>query len=164
LASNRHSLDAAGEASSRLDYRPEIFGYDLVGDTHVQARAFASRLVELSGRGPTALLAGGETTLRVRGKGRGGRNQEFALVAAREIVGKKVLILSAGTDGTDGPTDAAGAFVDGATLARARSVGLDPEAFLRDNDAYTFFDKLGDLLRTGPTGTNVMDLMVGLTA
>ena len=165
LASNRHSLDAAGEASSRLGYRPEIFGYDLVGDTHVQARAFASRLVELSGRGSTALLAGGETTLRVKGKGRGGRNQEFALVAAREIEGRKdVLILSAGTDGTDGPTDAAGAFVDGATLARARSMGLDPEAFLRDNDAYTFFDKLGDLLRTGPTGTNVMDLMVGLTA
>jgi len=165
LASNRHSLGAAGEASSRLGYRPEIFGYDLVGDTHVRARAFASRLVELSGRGPTALLAGGETTLRVKGKGKGGRNQEFALVAAPEIEGRKdVLILSAGTDGTDGPTDAAGAFVDGATLARARSLGLDPEAFLRDNDAYTFFDKLGDLLRTGPTGTNVMDLMVGLTA
>ncbi|MEE9262926.1 MAG: MOFRL family protein, partial [Vicinamibacteria bacterium] len=71
-------------------------------------------------------------------------------------------ILSAGTDGTDGPTDAAGAFVDGTTLARARSAGLDTDTFLRGNDSYTFFDNLGDLLRTGPTGTNVMDLVVGL--
>jgi glycerate-2-kinase len=165
LASNRHSLDAASKASARLGYKPEIFAYDMVGDTHDRARAFASRLGQLSGRGPVALLAGGETTLTVKGKGKGGRNQEFALVAAAEIEGRNnVLILSAGTDGTDGPTDAAGAFVDGTTHARAEAKGLDPVASLRDNDSYTLFDGLGNLLRTGPTGTNVMDLIVGLTA
>ena len=164
LASNRHSLDAASKASARLGYKPEIFAYDMVGDNHDRARAFASRLGQLSGRGPVALLAGGETTLTVKGKGKGGRNQEFALVAAGEIEGRNnVLILSAGTDGTDGPTDAAGAFVDGTTHARAEAKGLDPVASLRDNDSYTLFDGLGDLLRTGPTGTNVMDLVVGLT-
>ncbi len=163
LASNRHSLDAAQRVSEALGFSPEVFSYDMVGATHNRATAFASRLLELSNRGPVALLAGGETTLEVKGKGKGGRNQEFALVAARKIEGaKNIAILSAGTDGTDGPTDAAGAFVDGTTLARARSAGLDADAFLEDNDSYTFFDKLGDLLRTGPTGTNVMDLVVGL--
>ena len=163
LASNRHSLNAAQRASDALGFRPEVYSYDMVGSTHDRASAFASRLLELSGQGPVALLAGGETTLEIKGKGKGGRNQEFALVAAREIEGvKNVAILSAGTDGTDGPTDAAGAFVDGTTVARARSAGLNTDAFLRDNDSYTFFDNLGDLLRTGPTGTNVMDLVVGL--
>jgi hydroxypyruvate reductase len=163
LASNRHSLDAAQRVSGGRGFPPEVFSYDMVGSTHDRAKAFASRLLELSDHGPVALLAGGETTLEIKGKGKGGRNQEFALVAARQIEGtKNVAILSAGTDGTDGPTDAAGAFVDGTTLVRARSAGLDTDAFLRDNDSYTFFDKLGDLLRTGPTGTNVMDLVVGL--
>ena len=163
LASNRHSLDAARRASDALGFRSEVYSYDMVGSTHDRASTFASRLLELSEQGPVALLAGGETTLEVKGKGKGGRNQEFALVAARKIEGvKNVAILSAGTDGTDGPTAAAGAFVDGTTLARARSAGLNTDAFLRDNDSYTFFDNLGDLLRTGPTGTNVMDLVVGL--
>jgi hydroxypyruvate reductase len=109
------------------------------------------------------LLAGGETTLEVKGTGKGGRNQEFALVAAREIRDRKgTIVLSAGTDGTDGPTDAAGAFADGTTIGRARAQGLDPEAYLENNDSYTLFDRLGDLLITGPTGTNVMDLVVGL--
>lgn len=163
LASNRHSLDEAARASERLGYRPEIFAYDMVGETHGRARAFAARLGQLSGRGPVALLAGGETTLTVSGTGKGGRNQEFALVAAREIEGRSnVLVLAAGTDGTDGPTDAAGAFVNGTTNVRAKEKGIDPTAILADNDAYTLFDALGDLLRTGPTGTNVMDLVVGL--
>jgi hydroxypyruvate reductase len=163
LASNRQSLDAASEASQRLGYRPEIFAYDMAGETHDRARAFAARLSQLSGRGTAALLAGGETTLKVSGQGKGGRNQEFALVAAREIEGRNdVVLLAAGTDGTDGPTDAAGAFADGTTYARAEKKGLDPSASLRENDTYTLFDELGDLLRTGPTGTNVMDLIVGL--
>ena len=163
LASNRHSLEAAQRASDALGFRSEVYSYDMVGSTHDRASTFASRLLELSDQGPAALVAGGETTLEVKGKGKGGRNQEFALVAAREIEGvKNVAILSAGTDGTDGPTDAAGAFVDGTTVARARAAGLNTDAFLRDNDSYTFFDNLGDLLRTGPTGTNVMDLVVGL--
>jgi glycerate-2-kinase len=100
----------------------------------------------------------------VKGSGKGGRNQEFALVAARDIQKRMgMVVLSAGTDGTDGPTDAAGAFVDGTTDERARSQGLAPGAFLQNNDSYTLFDKTGDLLRTGPTGTNVMDLVIGLT-
>jgi hydroxypyruvate reductase len=112
---------------------------------------------------PIVILAGGETTLPVQGSGRGGRNQEFALVAARELQGLDgVSILSAGTDGTDGPTDAAGAFVDGATVARGSARGLDVSDFLRRQDSYAFLDALGDLHRTGPTGTNVMDLAIGL--
>ena len=163
LASNRHSLEEASRVSAGLGYRPEIFARDMVGETHDRACAFAAHLSQLSGRGPAALLAGGETTLTVSGQGKGGRNQEFALVAAQEIQGmSNVLVLAAGTDGTDGPTDAAGAFADGTTYARAEKRGLDPAAHLRDNDSYALFDGLGDLLRTGPTGTNVMDLVVGL--
>ena len=99
------------------------------------------------------------------GHGRGGRSQEFALVAAETLEGVPgVALLAAGTDGTDGPTDAAGAFADGESLVRARQQGLDPEAALRDNDSWSLFRATGDLLITGPTGTNVMDLMVGLTS
>ena len=163
LASNRHSMDAAQRASDGFGFPASVYAYDMVGSTHERAKGFASRLLALSGSGPVALLAGGETTLAIQGKGKGGRNQEFALVAAREIEGaKNVALLAAGTDGTDGPTDAAGAFADGTTFARAGSAGLDPHAFLKDNDSYAFFDRLGDLLRTGPTGTNVMDLVIGL--
>ena len=117
----------------------------MVGATHNRATAFASRLLELSNRGPVALLAGGETTLEVKGKGKGGRNQEFALVAARKIEGaKNIAILSAGTDGTDGPTDAAGAFVDGTTRCQSTFRGARTRTrSCEDNDSYTFFDKLG---------------------
>ena len=112
---------------------------------------------------PVCLLQGGETTVTVRGHGKGGRNQEVVLGAALEIAGlPSTLILSAGTDGTDGPTDAAGAVADGTTLERARSLGLDPLDALARNDAYPFFAALGDLLITGPTLTNVNDLMLAL--
>jgi hydroxypyruvate reductase len=97
----------------------------------------------------------------LKGKGKGGRNQEFALAAALEIAGwREIVILSAGTDGTDGPTDAAGAFADGETVQRAKALGLDPWGSLEGNDSYPFFQALGDLLITGPTGTNVMDLRI----
>jgi hydroxypyruvate reductase len=162
LASNRNSVDAAITRAKALGYKPEVFAYDMEGSTHERARAFCSRLVEMTGR-RVALLAGGETTLEVKGSGMGGRNQEFALVAAHELEGEDGrVVLSAGTDGTDGPTDAAGAFADGTTLARSRGRGLDPRAYLENNDSYNLFDKLGDLLKTGPTGTNVMDLVIGL--
>jgi len=98
----------------------------------------------------------------VKGGGRGGRNQEFALALVGELDGENVAVLSAGSDGIDGPTDAAGAFVDGTSLARARERGLDPEAARADNDSYTFFASLGDLFRCGPTGTNVMDVKIAL--
>ncbi|HET8679396.1 MAG TPA: glycerate kinase [bacterium] len=109
------------------------------------------------------LVMGGETTVTVRGRGRGGRNQELALGAAEAIAGlPQTLVASFGTDGTDGPTDAAGAVSDGTTLARAQALGLDPAAALRDNDCYPFFDRLGDLIISGPTNTNVDDLWLGL--
>ena len=112
---------------------------------------------------PTCLLAGGETTVQVRGTGKGGRNQEFALAVAQELAGEAGWsLLSAGTDGIDGPTDAAGAFVDGRTLDRARRKNLDPAQFLRNNDTYTFFSALGDVFRPGSTGTNVMDMKIAL--
>jgi glycerate-2-kinase len=105
------------------------------------------------------LLSGGETTVTVRGNGKGGRNQEFALSAAIALASAaNIMCLSAGTDGTDGPTDAAGAFANGDTIARAAKLGLNAAEYLTRNDSYQFFDPLGDLFKTGPTGTNVMDV------
>jgi hydroxypyruvate reductase len=166
LASNRLSLQAARAQASDLGFEPEIFRADMVGDVHEVAREFAERLEALSRRrsGRAALLAGGELTLVVKGSGLGGRNQEFALACALHLRGTSgVMVLSAGTDGTDGPTDAAGAFADGETLDRARKMGLDPKALLANNDSYRLFDRLGDLLKTGPTGTNVNDIIIGLS-
>ncbi|MGQ9634530.1 MAG: MOFRL family protein, partial [Bryobacteraceae bacterium] len=110
-------------------------------------------------RPPACLISGGETTVTLRGDGLGGRNQEFVLSAALDLAGtRSVVVLSGGTDGTDGPTDAAGAVADGSTVARAEALGLRPQDFLARNDSYRFFDALGDLLKTGPTRTNVMDV------
>jgi glycerate 2-kinase len=164
LASNRLSLEAARAHAKSLGFEAEIFRADMVGDVHAVAREFAARLKEIGRRGePSALLAGGELTLAVKGSGLGGRNQEFALACALHLEGTKGrMVLAAGTDGTDGPTDAAGAFADGDTVARARKAGLDARALLANNDSYRLFDGLGDLLKTGPTGTNVNDLVVGL--
>lgn len=109
---------------------------------------------------PGLLLAAGETTVTVRGKGRGGRNQELALSFALEIEGLSgVALLALATDGQDGPTDAAGAIVDGTTCAKIRACGLDPKAALAENDSYTALSAAGDLFKTGPTGTNVADLV-----
>jgi hydroxypyruvate reductase len=112
---------------------------------------------------PLCVIASGETTVTVVGRGKGGRNQEFALAMAPWLgtVGSDVVAASIGTDGIDGPTDAAGALVDPTTLVRAQSSGLrSPQAYLDDNNTYEFFDALGDLIRTGPTNTNVGDLQV----
>ena len=110
---------------------------------------------------PACILFGGETTVKVKGKGKGGRCQELALAACIEMKKlENVLFLCAGTDGTDGPTDAAGAFASGATWMRAQAVGLSPVEFLENNDSYTFFKKIGDLFVTSPTNTNVMDLHI----
>ena len=112
-------------------------------------------------------MSTGETTVQVTGRGKGGRNQEFALALVEPLasVGVTALAASVGTDGIDGPTDAAGALVDATTEERARRAGLgSPARFLDDNDAYTFFEALGDLIHTGPTGTNVGDLQLFLLA
>jgi hydroxypyruvate reductase len=110
---------------------------------------------------PACVISGGETTvtLAAHGNGTGGRNQEFVLAAALDIAGlERVVVLSGGTDGSDGPTDAAGAIADGQTVARAQAHGWRPDVFLYGHNAYPFFHALGDLLITGPTGTNVMDM------
>jgi len=110
---------------------------------------------------PAGIIAGGETTVTVIGNGIGGRNQEIPLSAALKIAGAEgIAIASASTDGIDGPTDAAGAIVDGKTISRSKKLGLNPEEFLRNNDSYSFFSRLGDLIMTGPTGTNVNDITI----
>jgi glycerate-2-kinase len=109
------------------------------------------------------LISGGETVVTVTGEGKGGRNMELALSFAIEIKGMKgITMISAGTDGTDGPTDAAGAIVDGQTIIKARDMGLDPSEYLNNNDSYNLFSKIDSLLITGPTGTNVMDIQIVL--
>ncbi len=167
VATNRSALEAAAVEAQRRGYSAVIVSDRMVGETQPVARAFARRLVRAAGYGaprPVALLAGGETTVTLGPHpGRGGRNQEFALSAAAELAGAKALVLSVGTDGIDGPTDAAGGWTDGRTIARARARGVDLEAALEGHSAYRALERLGGLVRTGPTGTNVMDLHVGLT-
>ena len=164
IGDNRLALEAAAEAARALGFEPVVLTASLRGETRSAARRFAAALR----RRPTArrdlcLLAGGETTVEVRGGGLGGRNQEFALALAEGLDGARdIFCLSAGTDGRDGPTDAAGAFVDGSTITRARERRLEPRDFLRRNDSHRFFARLGDLFRPGPTGTNVMDLKIAL--
>jgi glycerate 2-kinase len=171
LGANRTAMDAAGLWMAReRDVGPiaiVLLPEFLHGEARVCARSFCDRLRKaaeaLSPGHAVVMIAGGETTVNVRGGGKGGRNQEFALAAAVEMAGEGAMaVLAAGTDGIDGPTDAAGAYVDGTTVARASSLGLDPGAHLSRNDAYPFFEALGDLVVTGPTGTNVADLVIGL--
>lgn len=164
VGSNRLALAAAASEAKARGYRTLVLSSSMQGESREIARAHAQILREVIASGnpvrpPACLLAGGETAVTVRGAGKGGRNQEFALAAAIELEGSpNCLVLSAGTDGTDGPTDAAGALVGGDTIRRARRMGLDAVKSLANNDSYTFFDALGDLIRTGPTGTNVMDI------
>jgi hydroxypyruvate reductase len=161
VGSNQKSLEAAASAARRLGYRTSILASTIEGETRDVARMHAAiaRQIRIQGqplRPPACIVSGGETTVTIRGEGKGGRNQEFALAAAIDLAGlDNTLIFSAGTDGTDGPTDAAGAVADGNTLARSRR---DAAIALRDNDSYPFFADLKDLVITGATGTNVMDL------
>lgn len=164
VASNGQALEAAANEAVALGYHQMILSSSIDGETREVARVYAAigREVQAHRRPvvpPACIISGGETTVTVRGKGKGGRNQEFVLTAAIGIAGlTDVTVFSGGTDGTDGPTDAAGAVADGDTLIRASTLGMDPVAFLNDNNAYPFFDRLGDLIVTGPTNTNVMDL------
>lgn len=134
------------------------------GDTHSASRAMAAALKDCpASMRPALFVSAGETTLQVSGNGKGGRNQEFALAAAMALEGVAgAALLAVGTDGTDGPTDAAGAFADGGLCARARTLGLDPARTITDNDSNTLFARTGDLIHTGPTGTNLMDIVLGL--
>jgi hydroxypyruvate reductase len=170
IGNNLLVVDAAAARARTLGYTPHVLTRALEGE----AREVAGRLVALArqvraGRGPVAppacLIAGGETTVTVRGGGSGGRCQEWALAAAIEMDGTNgIVALAAGTDGTDGPTTAAGAVADGASAGRARAMGHDPAARLAANDSNPALAALGDLLVTGPTNTNLLDLYLLLIA
>jgi len=170
VGSNIQSLRAAAEKARELGYNAVILSSTLEGDTTQAALFHAAVAEEARSTGnpispPACILSGGETTVVIKGSGLGGRNQHFALSLVKKASTiSDALFLSVGTDGTDGPTDAAGATVDATTLERALNLGLDPEAYLRDNDSYRFFEKLGDLIVTGPTRTNVMDVRIILLA
>lgn len=159
LASNATALEGVREEASRRGLRPRLLPGFLRGEARLAGRRLAALAAASQAREPTLLVAGGETTVTVRGPGRGGRNQELALAAALTLEGRRdAALLAAGTDGADGPTDAAGAFVDGGTVARGRVRGLEAREALARNDSYGFFSCEGGLVRTGPTRTNVMDL------
>jgi glycerate-2-kinase len=167
------ALSAAQEKSRQLGFTSEIITGELQGEARDAARTLARTAIRirdsLNPGERRCLVSGGETTVTVRGNGKGGRNQELALAFALEISGLKgIALLSAGTDGTDGPTEAAGAVVDGETVQKARLYGIHPEIYLENNDSYTFFLKVDAAAHskhhviTGPTGTNVMDLQIML--
>ena len=164
VGSNRLAMDAAAAKARELGLTPVVLSSYIEGETREIASMHAAIAREVVATGnpaeaPVCIISGGETTVTVRGKGKGGRNQEFVLAAALALNGlPQVTVFSAGTDGTDGPTDAAGAVADGLTLTRARALGLSAAAYLAGNDSYRFFEPLGDLVITGPTNTNVMDL------
>ena len=170
VGNNRLAVDAARRRAEELGYSTTILSHSVQGESRNVARSHSAFLKKIARTNepiarPACVISGGETTVTVRGDGLGGRNQEFSLAAAIEIEGfENVVVLSAGTDGTDGPTDAAGGLIDGSTVRRARSLGLDPSEYLNRNDSYHFLQSVGDLLVTGPTLTNVMDLQIGLIA
>jgi glycerate 2-kinase len=169
IGSNRDALEAARKRAVALGYEAEIISTELTGEAVEAGRWLAKKAVETKeaiGKRPgrkICLLSGGETTVTVKGRGKGGRNMELALSFAREVADRPgIVLLSAGTDGTDGPTDAAGAIVDGQTMPRAGARGIDPEQYLKNNDSYHFFKKIDELFITGPTQTNVMDIQIML--
>jgi glycerate 2-kinase len=170
VGSNQTALKAAERHAEVLGYHTRMLSSSIEGESRSIAETHSALVKEIAltdkpVRRPACVISGGETTVTVRGDGLGGRNQEFALAAAIQIDGLDgAVVLSAGTDGTDGPTDAAGGIVDGSTIQRGRSKGFDATAFLTRNDSYHFLKATDDLLITGPTFTNVMDLQVMLLA
>jgi hydroxypyruvate reductase len=166
IAGNRHAAEAAVAAARDLGFQSQAVTTTLTGEARLVGARVAEMVrarVEADGEigRPICLVLGGETTVEVAGDGKGGRNQELALAAAIEIDGNdRMAVVSLATDGQDGPTDAAGAIAFGDTMSRARSLGLDPRAHLDVNNSYAFFEPLDDLLFTGPTLTNVADLIL----
>jgi hydroxypyruvate reductase len=169
VGSNISALEAASVNAKKLGYKTLILSSMVEGETREVARVHSAIAKEIVKTGqpispPSCIISGGETTVTIRGKGLGGRNQEFCLAAALDLVElpPRVVILSGGTDGNDGPTDAAGALVDPLTVMRGKDIGMEAAEFLDNNDAYHFFEKTSDLLMTGPTNTNVMDVRLVL--
>lgn len=162
IGDNKLASLAALEQSKQEGFHAEILTNELQGEAREVGRELANRLrVDIPSRtAPFCLIAGGETTVTIQGDGKGGRNQELALSAVNELAGlKDVILIALATDGDDGPTDAAGAVVTGESAQRAEVLGSSAADSLSRNDAYPFFDALGDLIKTGPTGTNVNDLI-----
>ncbi|CAB1067854.1 D-glycerate 2-kinase (EC [Olavius algarvensis Delta 1 endosymbiont] len=168
VGTNIQALMAAGQEARRQGYQSLILSSTVEGEAREVVKMFAAFAKEVRNSAnpvaaPACILCGGETTVTIRGSGKGGRNQEFALASALIIDGMpNIVVLSGGTDGTDGPTDAAGAIADGRTIARAGKQNLDPLDFLQRNDSYHFFEPLDDLIITGPTRTNVSDVYMVL--
>jgi len=169
IGGNLEALKAAEGEAARLGYATEIISSEISGEAREAGRWLGEKAlvvlerIRRSGLRKICLISGGETTVTVTGRGKGGRNMELALAFAQKVDGTEgVSFLSAGTDGTDGPTDAAGAIVDGQTMIRARDKGLDPQLYLLENNSYHFFRQTDELLITGPTRTNVMDIQVML--
>lgn len=164
IGSVRQLCSAAMERAGALGYETVFLTDDLSCEASRAGREIGNRLKRHAADGrKIAYIAGGETVVHVKGKGLGGRNQELALAAARELAGvRNTSLLSIGSDGTDGPTDAAGGYVTGNTCAALKKQGLSAEAFLADNDTYHALEAVGGLIKTGPTGTNVNDLVIGL--
>ncbi len=166
IGNNRTASTAACEALKSEGLNAVLLTSLLEGEAKYVGTVLASLAREIVAYGnplqkPAGIVVGGETTVTVTGKGKGGRNQEIALAAALKISGLEgVVIASLSTDGVDGPTDAAGAVADGKTIAKAEAAGLKAEEFLANNNSYNFFSKLGDLIFTGPTGTNVNDISI----
>jgi hydroxypyruvate reductase len=168
IGSNMEAIRGAKEEAEKLGYNTLILSSMMQGETRHTARVHTSIAKQILKTGhpiqpPACVLSGGETTVTVQGEGKGGRNQEFALASVSDISNKEnIVILSCGTDGNDGETDAAGAVADSGTLDRAKELGLNPDNYLKNNDSYHFFESLDDLVKTGPTNTNVMDIQVVL--
>lgn len=168
ILSNRTCIEKAIQKAKDLRYNPLLITGFLEGEAKEVAKVIAGIVKEIKFSKnpispPCALILGGETTVTIKGGGLGGRNQELALSFAIEVQGiDNILLISFATDGRDGPTDSAGAFADGHTIKRAELLKLDPIDYLLNNDSYHFFEKLGDLIKTGPTHTNVNDLTIVL--
>ncbi len=161
IGSNRHAIDAAMQEAERLGIKSSCISNRLTGEAEGAAQWFLDQSIGNTQASvhPCMMIAGGETTVTVKGNGLGGRNLHLALAALNRLAGlKNKALVTLATDGEDGPTDAAGAIVTGETKEKAQVLGLDPDEFLRRNDSYSFFEKVGGLIKTGSTGTNVNDL------
>jgi len=163
VGNNLKSLVAAKQKAKELGYHSLLLSSQMNGEAREVAKAVSSIAFEIERyniplKKPACLIFGGETTVTVTGSGKGGKNTETALSFAMEIIGRNIVGLFCGTDGVDGPTDAAGAICDGKTRSRSRNNNISAREYLTNNDSYNYFEHLGDLIKTGPTGTNVMDL------
>jgi len=169
IGPQRGAIEGARQAAEALGYHVHVVREPVTGEARLAAAQHVEQVAAVAGTlgRPLCVISSGETTVTVTGQGKGGRNQEFAFAMAKSLgrLGTGAMGASIGTDGIDGPTDAAGALAGPDTFDRARAAGIaSPDSYLDNNDTYHFFERLGDLIRTGPTSTNVGDLQVVLLA